>query len=265
MNEENEEKEGYWTPLEKRWRDYLFWPLTWSVKKIPYAANSLTVIGFLILFWAMMDFLYYKQPLNRQIGFLIAAWLTDLFDGPIARNNKNVTAFGTAADHTRDYCLGFWMIFLSFNVTAQLKESLPTTINMIYAILFLTLAGLMGIIYGNWVFAKEKRLERADQPYALFLQEFLLKDLNTTLTARIHTFILALGYILYLIGANELNFFYLQMGVILLIAQLLILGFYLHELLWQKYEDNTYKLRLKMQNKIKILEEALKKMREKTE
>lgn len=256
------EKEGYWTPLEKRWRDWFFAKigLTRLLGFIPYAANILTITGFGILFWAITDFVYFRNSISRQVWFLVAAWLTDLFDGPTARNNKNVTAFGTFADHTRDLLIILWMIYLCFNVTALLDN---LTALIMYSVLTLTTVGMLGIAFGIWLYQREKRRERPEQQYFSFIQEFLLKDLITTVGARIHTTLTALGVIFYLTGAIWKNNFYFNIGAIILIIQILSLGFYLHEVFEAQYEDRAYRIRRGLEKRIKKLEELLKRRKEK--
>ena len=253
----DKEREGYWTPLEKMARAHLLWPLTRPLGIIPQAANILTVTGFFILVAAIIDF-YYRRQLERQIWFLTFAWLTDFFDGPIARNNNSVTAFGTAADHTRDYFLGFWMIFLSLHFT----PSVGNFAILMHWIFLLSFFGSLGIMCEFWLYSRAKRRERKAQPYSIFLKEFLLNDLVTSATARGHTFVFAAGDIFYIAGIAWEKDFYKVIGAILLVLQLVILGFYLHELWWQKYEDRIYKIRKALQSKIKDPEEILQRIKE---
>lgn len=253
----DQEKEGYWTPLEKWCRDYLLWPLTRPLGIIPQAANLLTIAGFFILLTAVRDFYYYRS-LERQIWFLIAAWLTDFFDGPIARNNDSVTAFGTAADHTRDYLLGFWMIFLSLYFT-PLSGNFSILMRWIF---LLSLLGSFGIILGVWLYLREKRQERKEQFYFEFLNEFLLKDLVTSATARGYTFVFAVGDIFYIAGIFWNSDFYKITGSVMLASHLIILGFYSHEVWRQKYEDRVYKIRKALQTAIKDPEEMLQRIKE---
>jgi len=249
-------KEGYWTPLEKYVRDYLFTPITWILGSVPHAANILTVMRFLIVLWAALDFLFYHNPVERQIWFLTIAWITDLLDGPTARNNNDVTAFGTIADHTADFVLTIWMIILSFYFTSLLGG---LTVILINTILAVTAVGMLLMALGMWLFMHEKRNERCDQPYLAFIQEFLLKDLITTIGARIHTTISAFGIIFYLAGAIWKNNFYLQTGAVLLVIQLFSMGFYLHEIWQARYEDRAYKIRRALEKRVKELEEIFKK------
>jgi phosphatidylglycerophosphate synthase len=251
-----EEKEGYWTPLEKYVRDYLFTPLTWLLGFIPYAANILTVGRFMILFWAMLDFLFYHNPIERQVWFVAVAWTTDLLDGPTARNNKNITAFGTIADHAADFFLILWMLFLSFYITGSLEKLASI---LMYTALAATTFGMLLVPMGMWLFKREKRAERPDQPYLDFIQEFLLKDLVTTVGARVHTGLIAFGVVFYLAGAIWHGDFYLYAGAVLLLVQLVSLGFYLHEIFQARYENRMYKMRLAFQRRIADLEETLKR------
>lgn len=253
------EHEGYWTPLEKYVRDYLLTPITWILGFIPYAANILTVSRFFIVFWAMLDFLFYHNPVERQIWFLTIAWLTDLLDGSTARNNNNITAFGTIADHTADFFLTLWMLFLSFYLTTIFGELAAI---MMFTVLSLTAVGTILVALGMWLFMREKRSERSNQPYFDFMQEFLLKDLVTTISARIHTGLAAFGIIFYLAGAIWKNIFYFQIGAIILMVQLFSMGFYLHEIFQARYEDRAYKIRRTLERRIKEFEEIFKKRKD---
>lgn len=252
----DEEKEGYWTPLEKYIRDYLFTPITWILRPVPHAANILTISRFLIVFWAMLDLLFYRNPIERQIWFLTVAWATDLLDGSTARNNNDITAFGTIADHAADFFLTFWMLFLSFYLTALLGGLAGI---MMFTILSLTAMGTILVALGMWLFMRGKRSERPNQPHFDFMREFLLKDLVTTISARIHTGLAAFGIIFYLAGAIWKNAFYLQVGAVILVVQLFSMGFYLHEIWQSSYEDRAYKIRQALEKRIKELEEMFKK------
>lgn len=222
-----EKEEDYLTYLDKKIRDWLFKPVTKIFGFIPYAANILTIIGFLTLIFAVIDLLYFKNNIERQIWFLIAAWLTDLIDGPVARNNNNITAFGTIADHTRDSLLIFWMVFLSFYVTVAL---------IMYAVLTITALGTLLAILLTRLYLIKKRQERSSQPYYDFMNEFLLNDLKTTFNARLRTFIVAVGMIFYLAGAIWSNSLYFQIGAALLLIQLVFLGFYLRDVFKMSYQ-----------------------------
>lgn len=219
-------EENYLTYLDKKVRDWLFKPITKVFGFIPHAANILTILGFLTLILAVIDLLYFKNHIERQIWFLIAAWLTDLIDGPTARNNNNITAFGTFADHFRDFCLIFWMVFLGFYVTTSFDRFAAL---IIYGILTITAVGTLLVALGARIYLVKKRRERPAQPYYDFIREFLLSDMTTTFISRLHAFVTATGIIFYLAGAVWSNYLYLQIGTILLLVQLVLLGFHLRD------------------------------------
>lgn len=236
-------KEDYLTYLDKRVRDWLFKPITTIFGFIPCAANILTIFGFLTLILAIIDFLYFKNNIERQIWFLIIAWLTDLIDGPTARNNNNVTAFGTIADRSRDFFIVLWTMFLGFYVTISLKYvfhlSYMTsgTISLIMSmVLAVTTIGTIMIPIGSRIYLIKKRRERPDQPYFEFISEFLLNDMVTNFIARFHGFVVAFGMIFYLAGAIWGNFLYFQIGAALLIIQLVIFIFYLCDIFRLSYK-----------------------------
>lgn len=259
-----EDKEGYWTPLEKYIRDWFFdrIRITRILGLVPHCANILTVSRFFITFWAVLDFLFYYNSIERQVWFLASAWSTDFLDGPTARNNKNVTAFGTIADHMADFILILWMLFLGFYITLDFNVVNPLekfAIIMLYTVLSLTTMGIFLVAIGMWLFKREKRIERLNQLYIDFVKEFLLKDLVITFGARVHTWFTAFGIVFYLIGAIWKHNFYLYSGAALLIVQMVSMGFYLHEVFQARYEDRMYKIRRGLEKKIERLEEALKR------
>lgn len=247
-------REGFWTPLEKYGRDYLLWPLTRPLGIIPQAANIITLVGFGILGYAIYDF-FQNFSFERQIWLLAAAWLTDFIDGPTARNNNSVTALGTIADHVRDYLIGFWMIALSYYI------SWSHNYWFMYWVLSITLAGLFGIMLGNMLFQKEKRRERPNISFFEFYKDFLLRDLVTTITARIQTTVLAFGGVFYIAG-EVWGKPHTNTGIILLLIHLFIIGFYVHEVLQVRYEERAYQVRAALQDEIKKLRARLKRGRE---
>lgn len=257
-----EEEEGYWTPLEKHIRDYLFWPITRVFGLIPYFANILTISRFFITFWAALDFLFYHNSIGHQIWFITGAWITDLLDGPTARNNDNVTAFGTIADHTADFFLALWTFFLCFYITFDLYSKglfEKLAVVMLSTTLSLTIVGMFLVAIGELLLKREKRAERPHQPYFDFWREFLLKDLITTFSARVHTFFTGFGATIYLVGAIWKYDPYFYVGAIFLMIQLVSLGIYLHETFQARYEGRAYKIRRGLEKRVTELEEIFKK------
>lgn len=92
------------TSTDSKWRDE-FWG-----SKIPRSVpspNSITIvrmIGAILLLFIKVDMAYFV-PI---ISFL---FLTDYFDGIIARTQDKVTAFGDWADHTADKLLLFTVVY----------------------------------------------------------------------------------------------------------------------------------------------------------
>lgn len=226
-------KEDYLTYLDKKVRDWLFKPITSIFGLVPYAANILTIAGFFTLVLAIIDFLYLKNGIERQIWFLIIAWLTDMIDGPTARNNNNITAFGTIADRSRDFFIVLWMMFLGFYVTILLPKPIFLTMS---AVLLTTTIGTLLVALGSRIYLTKRRRERPNQPYFEFISEFLLNDMLTTFTARFHGFVVAVGMILYLAGAIWSNSLYFQIGAALLVIQLIFLYFYLRDIFRMSYK-----------------------------
>ena len=61
----------------------------------------------MIVFWQ-------GNLLSIAFEFLIIAIMTDFFDGPMARNNNEVTSLGTYMDHIADWSVILWVIFLFY-------------------------------------------------------------------------------------------------------------------------------------------------------
>jgi len=233
-------EEDYLTYLDKRVRDWLFWPITRVLGFIPYSANILTIIGFLTLIWAVIDFLYLKNNVEKQIWFLIVAWITDMLDGPTARNNNNITAFGTFADHFRDFFIVLWMIFLSFYLTNSFVARNVFSwlggyaLFVMYSIFVVIALGVLLMIIEARMNIIKKRKERPKQPYYEFIGEFFISDLKTTFNARARIFTVAAGIIFYLAGSIWDNSLYIQIGSGFLLFHLIFLGFYVKDFFKRK-------------------------------
>lgn len=107
-------RDDFLTALEKNWRDWAFKPLTFIFKKIGVSANHVTYTGFFFITVAV--WLYFKDyDFQWQFLFLIIAAITDIIDGPTARNNNNVTILGTWLDHIRDGLLVLWATYLIYS------------------------------------------------------------------------------------------------------------------------------------------------------
>jgi len=81
-------------------------------KEILTPANLLTGARIGLLVTAIVMF-FNGASLARQIELLFVAIITDLFDGPLARNNNEVTRLGTYMDHAGDWGIIIWVMFLN--------------------------------------------------------------------------------------------------------------------------------------------------------
>lgn len=75
-------------------------------------ANFLTSARFVL--WGKAILLFFAgAPLVAQTHWLFFALATDFFDGPMARLNGEVTELGTYLDHSGDWGVTLWVVFLS--------------------------------------------------------------------------------------------------------------------------------------------------------
>ena len=109
----------WWLTLPIRWGVSSFFGMLFGaeVQKALWrnltAANFLTSARFGLLVYALSLF-FSDTPLARQTEILFFAIVTDFFDGPLARNNDEVTELGTYLDHTGDWTIAVWVFFLNF-------------------------------------------------------------------------------------------------------------------------------------------------------
>lgn len=107
-------KDDILTALEKNWRDNLCKPLTRILWKLGITANHITVISFILLV-APITMHFLGKSLLWQFWLLVIIGISDVIDGPMARNNNNVTIFGTWMDHIRDGALIVWASYLIYH------------------------------------------------------------------------------------------------------------------------------------------------------
>lgn len=204
-----------------------------------HAANIVSIIGCLVFLFGVFDYAA-TQSLSRQIIFLGIAWFTDLIDGPIARKNNSVTAFGTAFDHGRDYAMFSWMIFLGiFNI-----KLIPEQFRILYLLIAISTIALL-IILAKYVIAfftirRSVRLRCVPMKRAMFEKKFLgwflRKRLQTTIAGRGSIASFALGDLFFLAGI-ELSYTYVvYIGVCILFLQPIFLGAYLYETILEPHQ-----------------------------
>jgi phosphatidylglycerophosphate synthase len=103
-------KDDFLTALEKNWRDWILQPLTKIFNLLNIRANYITYAGCILI--AIAIWLYFKDyEIKWQLLILALAGISDIIDGPTARNNNDVTILGTWLDHIRD---GFFVIWTSY-------------------------------------------------------------------------------------------------------------------------------------------------------
>ena len=176
-------KDDFLTALEKNWRDWSLKPLTNLFYKMGVTANQITGLGFgLIGIAVWMHFLNYSLP--RQLLLLFLAGITDLLDGPVARNNNNVTILGTWLDHIRDGLLVAWATYLIYKFNLLGLE--------LIIILWSLQAILVWITLKDFLIRYLKGLSETEEK--VLITKFSLDNLQASLTGRLQFFCWTMGY-----------------------------------------------------------------------
>lgn len=182
------------TALEKNWRDSAFRPLTKILWKTGITANQITITSFILLIAPI--FMHFKNfSLAWQIIILSLIGIADAIDGPMARNNNNVTILGTWLDHLRDGSLVAWVSYLIYHYKLLSLE-------IISVIWFLQII-LIWIIMKDFII---RYLKTASIEQNNFLSGFTSENLEASLVGRLQFLFWTLGYfllMLYLILPNE--------------------------------------------------------------
>lgn len=229
------------TQKEKELRDWiLYWP-TILLYKIGIKANYVTILGFLGAFY-LIKMIVLSEPLIWQMYLIIAIWLTDLIDGPLARNNNNITIFGVYADHLRDMFAAMLVIILNF---------INFTISY-HFLIFLIFVNLMIIFYNLRKFWLRKQMvEKLDYE---FIKNYALSDVQTTLLGRLNFFFLCTSLTLPLAALIFKSSILFTISEISYIFSFIISGLYLRET-WDDYyiEWKKFKKLIKMKRRFKKL------------
>lgn len=165
------------TQKEKELRDWiLYWP-TRLLFKLGIRANYVTILGFVGAFY-LIKMMIFREPLIWQMYLAIAIWLSDMLDGPLARNNNDITTFGIYADHARDDVAAIIVIILNF-----LTNAIPY-----YFLISLIIVNLIVISYNIRKFwLRRKVIEKLDKN---FIKEYAFSDIQTSLLGRLNFFFL---------------------------------------------------------------------------
>lgn len=175
----------WWFTLPVRWCISSFFGMLFGAKvqktlwRNLTAANFLTSARFGLLIYALSLF-FSNAPLARQTEILFFAIVTDFFDGPLARNNDEVTELGTYLDHTGDWAIAVWVFFLNFWYGVS---PLPTLIP-IFAVLPMLLS-----VY----IMKFKKFFDQESSLLANLKGFAAEELQTDVWGRLQFMLLAIA------------------------------------------------------------------------
>lgn len=200
-------KDDFITALEKNWRDWFFRPLTNLFRLIGISANQITYSGFFLIaaaIWAYFERFDFKW----QLLILLLAGLTDAIDGPLARNNNNVTALGTWLDHIRDYSLIAWITYILYMA--------GTISPQFIAIMWILQIILIWIILKDFLKQYLRGLPDGQEPR--FIKNFSLDNMQTTIIGRLQFFFWFSAYmflLLHIIHPSQ-TFVIVGQGLILL-------------------------------------------------
>lgn len=140
-------------------------------RKILTPANFLTSARFLFL-WLAVSAFFRNETLAVQTNFLFIAIITDFFDGPLARNNNEVTELGTYMDHIGDWSVVLWVIFLNFWFG---------TLPLPYLVVAFGILPILLLIY----VAKFRKLYDHESTWLMNVSAFAAEELQTDVWGRL--------------------------------------------------------------------------------
>lgn len=164
-------------------------------------ANLVTACGWALLFlWFVFGEFYYKERYFwLDFWFITLVSSTDFIDGPLARNNDDVTIQGTLGDYFRDF---FFTIYMSF---AALAYALPvfffwTVVGLELSVLLIKFVAF--VWYGAGPFWRYKFLE------------FAMDNFQGSWKDRVQFGLLCFGIPYLMLGEFKKIFFFVQMGYV---------------------------------------------------
>jgi len=168
----------------------------WLWRKILTPANFLTAARFWLLGKAIALF-FSGAALSEQTTLLFLAIITDFFDGPLARNNDEVTELGTYMDHVGDWSVILWVIFLNFR-----HQALPIP----YLLISLGILPILFLIY----IAKFREFYDHETSWFTNTSAFAAEELQTDFWGRLQFGFLAIAVFggLFSASAGDPNFFF---------------------------------------------------------
>lgn len=166
-------------------------------------ANMVTGLGwFLLALWFVLrEFYYGERSPWLDFWFISLIGFTDFVDGPLARNNDDVTVEGTLADYFRDLAFLVYMTFLA------LEYAMP--IFFFWAIAGIELAALL-IKFAAflWYCAGPRWRDK-------FL-EFAVDNFQGSIEDRLQFGLLYFGIPYLMFGEFKKIFFFIQTGYVLI-------------------------------------------------
>lgn len=202
--------------LPTQWIWWVVLPLRWAISrgaglvfgenvqrilwnKVLTPANFLTGLRIWLLVKAVMMF-FDGTSLARQTEILFIAIITDFFDGPLARNNNEVTELGTYMDHSGDWAVVVWVVFLTF-----WYGTLPLT-------WLLAIFAIMPVLLFIYI-AKFKKFYDPEASWLENAGAFAAEELQTDFWGRIQFFFLCITLFaaLFIASAENPEFFFYQL------------------------------------------------------
>ena len=181
--------------------------LLFGLSKFAYrrgvTANIVTGLGwFLLILWFILrEFFYGERSPRLDLWFISLVGLTDFIDGPLARNNDDVTVEGTLADYFRDLAFLIYMTFLA------LEYSMP--VFFFRAIIGIELAALL-IKFTAFLWYCAGPCWRDKFP------EFAIDNFQGSIEDRLQFGLLCFGIPYLMFGEFKKIFFFVQTGYVLL-------------------------------------------------
>ena len=176
-------RDSFLTALEKNWRDAALRPLTAVLWKLGITANRLGWFSVVLL--GITIYLHFTDSsLKTELLILLIVGLIDGLDGPLARNNNNVTIHGTWLDHIRDGMLVAWATYLVYKF------------NLLNLQLIIILWSLQLVLI--WITLKDFLIQYlrglSDTEEKVLITKFSLGNLQASITGRLQFFSWTAGY-----------------------------------------------------------------------
>lgn len=152
----------------------------WVYRSVLTPANGLSAASLVFFCYSLSSYLQGAIPLAAHISHLCLIVITDFFDGPLARNNNEVTVLGTYLDHGRDWTVMTWVLVLSFQQNIFPKEFIAVALSVIPLLFTVNIVNF-------------KRCYVPDAGFLKNLSTFAEDELQTDWVGRVQFVILTIG------------------------------------------------------------------------